>query len=398
MQMAKSAPIDNLVNEYASLDSEEEISSRKTGADNINIEPIRLRDICFNYKNKRVITQVVRFIPDDIADEALQKDDPEKFILDNVEKILPNSVIREFQDPSKANKDIINYPNHSDLYNINTEGVFIGKGFCFHNVTSNKNSTFIETLDKFVENVLIAGKSVSTSKDLIEKPRLKKVGGQKHMLIFGHQRYCYLYYAFGSEYTYYFNVSNEEENEDLTILLENNTKTEEHGYEKLQSYYYAYQKIKEDSLDKILATLSVKKSYFYKIKPFLDNAELIDVIKKVSLKASITLILDVYKDVKIALDTISNSDPKLLVESFESKLKKATHTNDTQNSETKTEKEKKPKLSKINIAASPNTIEKILFGDVRKYIDIENYDLNSTKDTKRLIRELIQSIESKRNE
>ena len=126
------------------------------------------------------------------------------------------------------------YRRHDDIYNADTQGIFIGQGICFHNI-STPNSDILNVVNSFVEAVHTSGESVKESGDVVEKPSIYKTGGQQYRLIYGHQRYCYLVYAFGHEYIYNFILASNTEKQNQKIYLENNTKRAETGYEKLIS-------------------------------------------------------------------------------------------------------------------------------------------------------------------
>lgn len=388
--MKKRDGIDDLISNTVQSKQEEiqkNENQKESSADNVKVEPIRLTDVFFNKKNKRLITQFIRFIPDSLAQD-FDSENQESFLKKNIDSIPINNVIRELNNLSNA--DTINYPNHSDLYEINTQGVFIGKNICFHNVET-KDKNLENTLDLFVEQVKRSGKSILKNGDLTEKPKVIKVGGQKYRLIFGHQRLCYLFFAFGGDYNYHFNVHSGEINEDLTIYLENGTKTEEYGYEKLLSYHYAYLSLKGTKNEDILSSLSIKKSQYYNIKPFIDDIDLINIVKEVAINAPLTFVVNIYKEVAQSLKLKPETTYEIIKETFKDALFKKWHNKKLNQKDNSKEKV----LHKVSIKAKPETIEKILFNDVSSFVNIENYDLSEQKEISKLIKDIIDKIEEK---
>lgn len=363
-------------------------------------EQVPLSSVKFNYKNKRVITQIVRFIPDELSELANASGEPEAYILNRLSEVPINSVITEFRLHDKGsapNSDIVKYQRHDDIYDVENQGVFVGKGICFHNITS-EFAGVTELVNEFVEEVTINGKSLEQNKDVVEKPQIMKIGGQRYRLAFGHHRYCYLAYHFGLDHVYKFDMAMSQEKQDLRIFLENNTKKSEKGYEQIQSHYYTALESGTNDLSVLCDILACKKSYLYKLKPFLQDKRLLDCIKKHGFLLSITSILSAMSDAKKALSALGKQkNPDLILEIFSAKLEslsadsklisKSVPSKDQSNV---TAKRKQPML-KTRLPNDKAAIEKLFYGDVRSWskLDIEQYDLENKKDRERYVSDLL---------
>jgi hypothetical protein len=379
----------------------------------IRFETLPLRDVRLNYKNKRLITQMVRFIPDEIIDAYEENSDlsKENFIKSKVKDIPINKIIHQHHIASGKIKgstrggkqaidsDVLNYPCHDDLYDLEEEGIFIGKGVCFSNIKSSNNevNNLIET---FVEKVRLTGKSLSITEELTEIPAVFKTGAM-HTLAYGHQRYCYLVYSLGLNEPYYFILKTNSEHQDRTIYLENNTKTAEGGYEQLLSFYFAA-KDTDGSSDEIMKTLSIKRSYFFKIKPFIDDFRLINVVKQYGIHQSLYHITEQYRIVKQALTALESSASKdKILKAFEEKMRYesfAAQESSEQGEEVEQpKKETKPKSKSylpIKIPKDEDKIEKLFFQDVREWseLSIDDFDLKSDKGLKKYLAALIDEL------
>ena len=361
-------------------------------------EIARMSDVSLNYKNKRVITQFLRFIPDSMLEEDYPEDDAESHIIKNISRVPLNNIIKEItkaQDGGEGvDKDILNYPNHSDMYDTVNEGVFIGKGICFHNVHT-ENIDLLSILDDFVERVTLNGESLEENGELTESPQIMKTGGQKYRLVFGTQRYCYITYAYGTLHMYEYIMSMSNQEQDLKIYLENNTKTSEYGYEKLLSYHFTVKALDGKSLEDTLRSISRKKAYYYQIKPFIDDIELINLIKKYRIKLSIKDATDKIKEVKAALKIIGAKDKESLYESFKNAIKIPVKAEKTTNGpEDVILKTDKPKVNKVKLNIPPADIEKLLFSDVRSWskLDLSAYDLTDESGVKKYLNALTKEL------
>jgi hypothetical protein len=346
------------------------------------VEMIPLSDVKLNFKNKRVITQLIRFIPDDLAAEALTKSSPNKHIIANIHKISINNIQSEFKKASDGDP-ILDYPNHSDLYDIEGEGIFIGKGICFSNIkSSDKNITKI--IDDFVERVIRHGNSLAANTDVVEKPQIVQTGGQRFKIIYGHQRYTYLVFYYGLAYVYNFNLSLSETRQDLKIFLENNSKTTETGYEQLLSSFYTVIDLGLTDSEAIMKNLSISSSRYYQIKPFLEDKHLLSIVKDAGITLSLKLLIEAYKQVKNALKALGITDKEELYSRFEEKLLVLSKKN---------KKVSTPKNSiSLSLPKSTSLIEKLLFTDVRELegFDINDYDLTDSKSIKKLFMKVIE--------
>lgn len=386
----------------------------------IRFETLPLRDVRLNYKNKRLITQMVRFIPDEII-EAYDESSGltiEEFVKSKVKDIPINKIIHQhhvatgkIKGSTRGGKqaidsDISNYPCHDDLYDLEDEGIFIGKGICFSNIKSS-NDEVNNLIETFVEKVRLTGESLSITQELTEIPAVFKTGAM-HTLAYGHQRYCYLVYSLGLNEPYYFILKTNNEHQDRTIYLENNTKTSEGGYEQLLSFYFAA-KDTNGSSDEIMKTLSIKRSYFFKIKPFIDDFRLINVVKQYGIHESLHHITEQYRVVKQALTALeSNPSKDKILEAFENKMRFESSANSIDisektnssehNEETKqSEKASKPKVKNylpIKIPKEEDKIQKLFFQDVREWseLDIDDFDLKTDKGLKKYLAALVDEL------
>ena len=379
----------------------------------IRFETLPLRDVRLNYKNKRLITQMVRFIPDEII-EAYEESSGltmEDFIKTKVKDIPISKIIHQHHVASGKIKgstrggkqtfdsDIANYPCHDDLYDLKEEGIFIGKGVCFSNIKSS-NDEVNNLIETFVEKVRLTGESLSITQELTEIPAVFKTGAM-HTLAYGHQRYCYLVYSLGLNEPYYFILKTNNDKQDRTIYLENNTKSSEGGYEQLLSFYFAA-KDTDGSSDEIMKTLSIKRSYFFKIKPFIDDFRLINVVKQYGIHQSLHHITEQYRIVKQALTALESSPSKdKILKAFEDKmrLESSVETNAPDKSEEvkRLEKEAKPKVKAylpIKIPKEQDKIQKLFFQDVREWseLDINDFDLETDKGLKKYLAALVDEL------
>ncbi|MBC6987867.1 hypothetical protein [Alteromonas sp. BZK5] len=379
----------------------------------IRFETLPLRDVRLNYKNKRLITQMVRFIPDEIIDAYDENDglSMEDFIKSKVNEIPINKIIHQHHVASglikgstrggkhAVDNDVLNYPCHDDLYDLEEEGIFIGKGVCFSNINSS-NDEVNNLIEAFVEKVKLTGESLAITEELTEIPAVFKTGAM-HTLAYGHQRYCYLVYSLGLNEPYYFILKTNSEHQDRTIYLENNTKTSEGGYEQLLSFYFAA-KDTNGSSDEIMKTLSIKRSYFFKIKPFIDDIRLINVVKQYGIHQSLHHITEQYRIVKQALTALESSPSKdKILKAFEEKMRYESSTADESSEQTidveQPKKETKPKSKSylpIKIPKDEDKVQKLFFQDVREWseLDIDDFDLKSDKGLKKYLAALVDEL------
>lgn len=344
------------------------------------VEMIPLSNVCLNYRNKRVITQLIRLVPDELANEALTKDSPEQYIIDNIKSIPINNIQMEFNKAIEG-EDILQYPNHSDLYNVSDEGIFIGKGICFSNINTEDKSISLMVND-YVERVIRHGSSLEANIDVVEKPQIMQTGGQRFKLIYGHQRFTYLVYHYGLEHVYDFNLAMSAERQDLKIYLENNAKTTESGYEQLLSNYFTVYDLGLKDREAIMLTLSISKSRYYQIIDFINDKNLIAIVKTSGIGLSLKILISALSEVKKALNALNITDKESLYSMFEEKLLVLS------------KKNKKPtdnkKAISLSIPKDRNIIEKLLFTDIREWegIDINEYDLNDSKSIKKLFNKI----------
>ncbi|MGJ8694453.1 MAG: hypothetical protein ACSHW0_18450 [Thalassotalea sp.] len=369
----------------------------------LHAENTSLSCVNLSYFNKRVVTQLIRFIPDSLTDiienEEITGDKINSFILKQLKEIPVNNIVREYRKRDIAIeegatltgdfKEMDKYVRHDDIYDPDLQGIFIGKGICFHNIAT-ENKAIIDVVNSFVDAVHTSGQSVKESGDVVEKPSIYKVGGQQYRLVFGHQRYCYLIYAFGREYIYNFILASNTEKQNQKIYLENNTKRSETGYEKLVSLRDTYTELNLKKQSTPWVALSVGRATFFKIKRFMENPECIDVIKKKAFNLSYhqahQIMDEVYKGLTIIHGkTLSSA---MVLEAFSTKLdeigKKVIKESEL------TEKTK----IKVSIPQEKSAIEKLLFEDVRKWstIDVTQYDLTKKSDLTKYFRKLVDEL------
>jgi hypothetical protein len=362
-------------------DYKKENPTEKIIVTDTKVEMIPFSNVHLNYKNKRVITQLIRLIPDALADLAISKDDPVKFIMSKIPSIPVNNIQLEFNKATKG-EPILDYPNHSDLYDIEKEGIFIGKGICFSNIITDDKS-INEMINDYVERVIRHGSSLETNQDVVEKPQIIQTGGQRFKLIYGHQRFTYLIYQYGLNHVYDFNLSMSSERQDLKIFLENNSKTTESGYEQLLSSYFTVSDLGLNGIEEIMLTLSISRSRYYQIADFLEDKNLLSIVKSSGIALSLKLLLTALVEVKKDLKLLNNDDKEELYSRFEEKLLVLS------------KKNKKAVLVKKAISLSlPNdrsVIEKLLFTDIREIegLDIKEYDLDDSKSIKKLFKKIL---------
>lgn len=209
-------------------------------------------------------------------------------------------------------------------------------------------------------------------------------------------------YTHGLNEPYYFILKTNNEHQDRTIYLENNTKTKEAGYEQLLSYYFAA-KDTDGSSEAIMKALSIKRSYFFKIKPFIDDIRFIEVVKQYAINKSITEILEQYKVVKQALTALENS-PSVdkVLKAFEDKLRLAEPKEELVSDSSKKQQKESNALSEkkqktyvpIKIPNEQSKFQKLFFEDVREWskLDIEDFDLKSDKGLKKYLAALVDEL------
>lgn len=351
------------------------------------VEMVPFSNVNLNYKNKRVITQLIRFIPDNLVELASTNDDPTKFIISNINDIPLNNIQQEFIKSSDGD-DILQYPNHSDLYDIHNEGVFVGKGICFSNIkTDDKNIKDI--IDSFVERVVRHGNSLATNLDVVEKPLIVQTGGQRFKLIYGHQRTTYLIYSYGLEHVYDFNLSKSSERQDLKILLENGTKTAESGYEQLLSYHFTVADLGLTNREEIMQNLSIQQSMYYAIIDFIQDKHLISIIKSSGINLSLKVLISAIAEVKKALKILNVTDKDELYDKFEEKLLVLSKKN-------KNVSIANPVIN-VKLPNDSNILETLLFTDIRKLkgFDIDDYNLTDPKSVRELFKKLSLVVNTK---
>jgi hypothetical protein len=357
-------------------------------------QPINL--VKFNYRNKRVTSQLVRFISDDLINEMLTRypgneTEGQSFIIDNINRIPINSIISELRG-SNTDKRLSSiqktretekkkYPCHDDLYNVESEGIFVGKGMCFSNVTS-ANKELNTEIDSFIDAVHRNGKSVEKNGDVVEKP-IVYANGSNYVLKSGHQRLCYLIYAFGRRFQYDF-VQGDKVDENLHIYLENNAKHDETGYEQILSYYHT---IKEQNLfdsagkpdeEAIKTTLAIGRTKYFRVIHFINNPALIDVVKRHAVAQKFSTIMSKLTVAKKLYE--EKTKAYRLDTPFEDFWEQQLTTTPL------------PKESNISIKFPDNTIilNKLIFSDVRVWstLNFDNYDLSKKSDIQSLISDL----------
>jgi|TARA_B110000211_G_scaffold143489_1_gene163764 hypothetical protein len=350
------------------------------------VEMIPFSNVNLNYKNKRVITQLIRLIPDTLSLQALAKEDPVKYIIANMAKVPINNIQQEFNKAGDGDA-ILEYPNHSDLYDVNKEGIFIGKGICFSNInTDDKNIKVM--IDDYVERVVRHGSSLASNHDVVEKPQIMQTGGQRFKLIYGHQRFTYLIYYYGLDHVYDFNLSMSAERQDLKIFLENNSKTTESGYEQLLSSYFTVSDLGLRKMEEIMLTLSISRSRYYQLADFFEDKNLLAIVKSSGINLSLKLLIGALVEVKKALKLLNITDREELYSRFEEKLLVLS------------KKNKKAVVTKKDISLSiPNDqliLEKLLFTDLREWdeLNIDEYDLSDQKSIKRLFKKISEITNS----
>jgi hypothetical protein len=362
--------------------------------------PISL--VKFNFRNKRVTTQLVRFVPDNVIEEMIARypdsvKEQQAFIEDSINRIPKNTAVSELRGNSsqtrltsiqKANEEEKKqYPCHDDLYDWENEGVFIGKGVCFSNiVTSNKQLQ--EEIDSFLDAVHRNGKSVAKNGDVVEKP-IVYANGSNFILKSGHLRLCYLTFAFGRQFQYDF-IQSDKVDENLHIYLENNAKHEETAYERILSYYHT---IKEQNLfdkegrpdeDAIKTALAIGRSRYFQIINFINNPKLIDVVKRNAVGQKLSTILSkLYSAKKLYDDTTKDYQIDTPFEVFWEEQFKIVP-------------EKKLSTVSVKLPDSGAVIKKLLFSDVKSWskLDFSEYNLNKKTDIHKLINDLANEAAS----
>ncbi len=370
----------------------------------LHAENTSLSCVNLSYFNKRVVTQLIRFIPDSIIEllnnENIEGDKVEPFILKQLKKIPVNNIVREYRKRDIAIekggtlsgdfKEMDKYVRHDDIYDPDKQGIFIGEGICFHNIKTD-NKAILDVVNSFVSAVHTSGQSVRESGDVVEKPSIYKVGGQQYRLVFGHQRYCYLVYAFGREYIYNFILASNTEKQNQKIYLENNTKRAETGYEKLISLRDTYVELNLKKNSTPWVALSVGRATFFKIKRFMQNPECIDVIKKKSFNLSYHQAHQIMDDVYKALTLIHGKtlSTAMVLEAFSTKLDEL-----NKRVEKGGQNPKKEKV-KISLPQEKSAVEKLLFEDVRNWskIDITKYDLSKKSDLTKYLKILVNELQ-----
>jgi hypothetical protein len=376
---------------YESIAKESSVDEEQkyiAGIHETTTEHVLLSSVKLNFRNKRVITQLVRFIPDEVCADALLKEDVSSHVLSQIDKIHRNNIIKEFEK-SKDGDEINLYDCHRDLYDTNLEGIFVGKGVCFHNIKTNKPQDQ-KLFDDFVNLVNIAGASLQENEDVAEKPQVVKVGGQRYSLVFGHQRYCFLIFHHGLKHVYDFNLSKTDAHQDLKIYLENNTKTSENGYEQLSSFYHTARHYPDANVEELQKRLSCGQSQMYKVLPFIKQPELIKVVKANGINLPATPILDALTSVKRSMNQLGIDDDVSLYSFFGKKLSEL--------SSPKVRKASKSvKPVRISIKPTESSLDSLFFGDVREWseLEISEYDLKTPKGIKAYISDLMQELNNK---
>lgn len=354
----------------------------------------------FNFRNKRVTTQLVRFIPDNIVEEMFSRypdseSERNAFIIDSIKRIPQNTVLSELKgSPTNKRQTSVHkanenekkqYPCHDDLYNWELEGIFVGKGTCFSNIATNNKELQAE-IDSFIDAVNRNGKSVEKNGDVVEKP-IVYANGSNFVLKSGHLRLCYLVYAFGRNFQYDF-IQSDKVDENLHIYLENNAKHEETAYERILSYYHT---IREQNLfdsngnpdeEAIKTALAIGRTRYYAIIKFINNPKLIDVVKRCAVGQKLsTIIKKLYTTQKLYDDTTKAFQLDVPFEVFWERQFNA-------------EKPKKASTVSVKLPDDGTLIKKLLFTDVTSWskLNFDKYDLNKKSDIHNLIKDLTEEI------
>jgi len=405
--------MDDALNENSENEEQQKKESSKAEHFLTRVENTALANVHLNYKNKRVLTQFIRFIPDNIAIEANEKHNSngmasiQAFVLSEIKALPVNNIIREFRKSDDNTEldggegqeqndltDMRQYSRHDDLYDADKEGIFIGKGVCFHNITTNDNS-FLGYIDEFVSSVNRNGASLLPNKDVIEKPQVIRVGGQRYRLVFGHQRYCYLVCAYGLSHIYSFNQAVSSEGQDSKIYLENNTKTDETALEHLLSCYHTIREAGLTDAEDIKNLLVIKDAQWFRIKPFMEDPKLLQIVKDQAITATQKVIVESLSEVKRAILTLGHEmTPAMVYEAYAKKLD--SNISEVKKTKSRQNTSKAAKTMRVIFPKSRVGVEKLLFGDVREWskLDITNYDFSKEKDLKRYISDIMEEAQS----
>ena len=151
-----------------------------------------------------------------------------------------------------------------------------------------------------------------------------------------------------------------------------------------------------------MKTLSIKRSYFFKIKPFIDDFRLINVVKQYGIHQSLHHITEQYRIVKQALTALESSPSKdKILKAFEEKMRyesSAAQECSKQSVEVEQPKKETKLKSKsylpIKIPKDEDKIEKLFFQDVREWskLDIDDFDLKSDKGLKKYLAALVDEL------
>lgn len=417
--------VDNVKPETSNMPHESAFNSQK--------EIVRLLDVKLNYKNKRLVTQFIRIVPDNIIDEALAKgEDTKDYILKNIDRIPVNNIVanyRRIEDKqitgtnlTPVELDQLKYPKHYDKYDVDNEGVFVGKGICFHNISYKKQS-FIEHFDDFVQAVQENGEALKNN-DLVEDPQLLR-SGSGYVLLFGHHRYCYLVNQYGTSHNYHFILCSNVKDQDQRIFRENNTSRNEVGYEKLLSYYFSAREalanagIAENNIDKtlrsnskiehlgetmlashyLIKTIPISKAYYYRLKPFLVDFKLIETISECDIKMSMNDFTSILNDIKNALRALGDDpeDIETLRSKFIIKMKSLSEIKESTSDSKEGEQKPTKKVAKLNVSLPTDSgvLKKLLFSDIREWsqTDVSQFDLTKKKGIKAYFAAVIDELE-----
>jgi len=371
-------------------------------------QDIRLSDVKFNYRNRRVVTQLVRFIPDELVNRANETDSPQQYILDHVDEISVNNVVLEFRQSSDSD-DILNYPRYDSLYDTENEGIFVGRDIVFSNINSS-NPGHQALIDEFVENVTVHGTSIKMNGGILnDNPKAVRVGGQRYQLIYGHQRLCYAVFSNGYSSFHEFIIVNNDIDQDREIFIENNSKEEEKGYEYLVSLSIMFKKLQGTEESK-MQSLGLKRTKYYKIRPLITDLEMIDLIRDNAITIPENAAGLLLQEAKKAVAAVGDNSRDGLINAYTFKLQSWAKANiaganldnsnglvqadelsheagtDTSNNTAKTEQ------ATLKLPTQPVTIENLLFKDVRTWseLDFQQYDLSNKKDLKKLFNDLIE--------
>ena len=312
------------------------------------LHPYDLSKLQVSRKNSRDTTFLVRYINDDtlakmkamLVKKHSHLDGNEVAIIDYLTKH-----IGEFTDPDsdlyvniKLNATIAQYKYEQDkslvdktsiingildLYDHDKEGIFIGKSLITFNFS---NHDLVKLATQFKDDISRLQGVVAKGRKFQDDITIKEEGS-RNIICGGFLRYSALFLFYGSEHTVHVKKMDDLEDSEVTqdeyIFIENNSKTNESGWETFMMRSRVYQQNSNKSNNELMSLVSLSRNHFYKQLPMLQSSAIYEaVVSKQITHYSLNKVIGIFKKYekdKVEIPTTVEGIKKLLEAEFEPK-------------------------------------------------------------------------------